>query len=413
MTWDVASRVLRPLIVAAGLIAVWQAIVLATGAPPYILPGPRGVAETWLAQAPLLLRHAATTFAEIALGLVLGTVLGCTSAVLMAAVRPVRRWLMPVLVVSQFGSFTAYSMLAVVTLLGPDEKMLGIVLLFVVPVLGVLGLAVAAGAFGIRSINRTRRGTIAAGDPVQTVKGRIELHRSSRNDNRGFDHRVWAGMQEGETAGGQALSAATEVFTVDKALWGELVDGGAQGVEVADRRDAEAAAAGVLDGRVDDGAVVALDGEQLADGLRRPGPGVRVDGVSQAGDGVRYHRGVVVERRLEVVDLPLEFVQPDHGVVREQPEVVDGLLRDEVVLPQDAVQRVETALVGDHPELDVPHMCGPDRGRSQVRSPAGARVGMGDSQSNCPVTSAASASRHSSATETMEFMLTKPWIMPG
>ena len=94
-------RALRPLIVAAGLIIGWQGIVLATGVPPYILPGPLGVAEAWVAQAPSLLHHASITFAEIAFGLVFGILLGCASAVLMAAVRPARRWLLPVLVVSQ------------------------------------------------------------------------------------------------------------------------------------------------------------------------------------------------------------------------------------------------------------------------------------------------------------------------
>ena len=95
------TRAARALIVAAGLIAGWQGIVLATGVPPYILPGPLGVAEAWVTQAPSLLRHAAITFSEIALGLVFGILLGCASAVLMAAVRPARRWLLPVLVVSQ------------------------------------------------------------------------------------------------------------------------------------------------------------------------------------------------------------------------------------------------------------------------------------------------------------------------
>jgi putative hydroxymethylpyrimidine transport system permease protein len=41
------------------------------------------------------------TLAEIVLGLILGTVLGCLSAMTMAYFRPARRWLLPVLVVSQ------------------------------------------------------------------------------------------------------------------------------------------------------------------------------------------------------------------------------------------------------------------------------------------------------------------------
>ena len=33
-------RIVRPAVILAGLIAVWQAVVWATGAPPFILPGP-------------------------------------------------------------------------------------------------------------------------------------------------------------------------------------------------------------------------------------------------------------------------------------------------------------------------------------------------------------------------------------
>jgi putative hydroxymethylpyrimidine transport system permease protein len=53
------------------------------------------------AKLQLLIAHAVVTGSEIALGLVLGCLLGCVSAVLVASSPPVRRWLMPVLVVSQ------------------------------------------------------------------------------------------------------------------------------------------------------------------------------------------------------------------------------------------------------------------------------------------------------------------------
>jgi putative hydroxymethylpyrimidine transport system permease protein len=76
-------------------------VVLATGAPPYILPGPERVAAALAAHGPELAEHAGVTVAEILLGLGLGTALGCLSAVLIAAFRPARRWLLPVLVVSQ------------------------------------------------------------------------------------------------------------------------------------------------------------------------------------------------------------------------------------------------------------------------------------------------------------------------
>lgn len=92
---------LRPVVILAGLVAVWQLLVVVTGAPPYILPGPSRVATAWAEHWLLILDNAALTLAEILLGLVLGTALGCLSAMTMAYFRPARRWLLPVLVVSQ------------------------------------------------------------------------------------------------------------------------------------------------------------------------------------------------------------------------------------------------------------------------------------------------------------------------
>jgi putative hydroxymethylpyrimidine transport system permease protein len=94
-------KLLRPAIILIGLLALWQAVVIFSGAPPYILPGPLAVAEAWAARPELFLRHGAITMAEIMLGLVFGLALGIASALVMAYFRPARQWLMPVLVVSQ------------------------------------------------------------------------------------------------------------------------------------------------------------------------------------------------------------------------------------------------------------------------------------------------------------------------
>lgn len=94
-------RWLRPLIVFAGLIAVWQAVVTVFGVARFILPPPLLVLETALARADILAGHAATTVVEILLGLVFGTAFGAASALVMAWFRPARTWMLPVLVVSQ------------------------------------------------------------------------------------------------------------------------------------------------------------------------------------------------------------------------------------------------------------------------------------------------------------------------
>ena len=94
-------RAVRLAVTCAGLLAVWHLIVVATGAPPYILPAPMDVAIAMAERPGLLLEHAWVTFAEIVLGLAFGTLLGIGSALTIALYRPAKRWLLPVLVVSQ------------------------------------------------------------------------------------------------------------------------------------------------------------------------------------------------------------------------------------------------------------------------------------------------------------------------
>ena len=92
---------LRMIVTVGGLILVWQFVVWATQAETYILPGPIMVFDTWIARYDVILGHASTTFVEIVVGLAVGTAIGMASALFIAQARPVRRWLMPVLVVSQ------------------------------------------------------------------------------------------------------------------------------------------------------------------------------------------------------------------------------------------------------------------------------------------------------------------------
>ena len=95
MTW------LRPFFIAAAILAVWQATVLLTGTPAFILPGPMAVLMTLTSNLDVILPHAWVTLAEILLGLLIGTALGVTTALLMAAIPGATRWMMPVLVGSQ------------------------------------------------------------------------------------------------------------------------------------------------------------------------------------------------------------------------------------------------------------------------------------------------------------------------
>jgi putative hydroxymethylpyrimidine transport system permease protein len=94
-------KALRPLVTTAGLLLAWQLLVWATGVPPFILPGPLAVLAAVRAQPGLLLHHAGITLVEILLGILLGSLVGSLGAILLAASRTARRWLMPLLVISQ------------------------------------------------------------------------------------------------------------------------------------------------------------------------------------------------------------------------------------------------------------------------------------------------------------------------
>ena len=94
-------RWLRPLIIMACLLAVWQVIVWVTGVQPFILPGPGAGLVTLAERYDTILSHAWVTGLEILLGLALGTLLGVATALAMAAIKGATRWLLPVLVASQ------------------------------------------------------------------------------------------------------------------------------------------------------------------------------------------------------------------------------------------------------------------------------------------------------------------------
>jgi putative hydroxymethylpyrimidine transport system permease protein len=92
---------LRPLVILGGLCAAWYAFVKLTGVPPYLLPDPLRVFEALYRRAGYLGENALYTLAEIVLGLGLGVALGMSTALSLARFTTARRWLLPLVVVSQ------------------------------------------------------------------------------------------------------------------------------------------------------------------------------------------------------------------------------------------------------------------------------------------------------------------------
>ena len=161
--------ILRPLVIAAGIVFGWQMIVWLAETPPYILPGPAPVAARWVEQAPIILDHAWVTLAEIVLGLGIGAACGAASALTMAYFRPARTWLLPVLVVSQaIPVFTLAPILVLWLGYGMLSKVAMAVLIIYFPVTatfydglkrtepGWLDLASTMGASGFTTLLRIR-----------------------------------------------------------------------------------------------------------------------------------------------------------------------------------------------------------------------------------------------------------------
>jgi len=92
---------IRGLITFIVLLGAWQGFVTLSGIPPFLLPAPDRVAVALVARADTIAFHALITGTEILAGLALGGLLGAGMALLLVASRPARRWLLPLLLVSQ------------------------------------------------------------------------------------------------------------------------------------------------------------------------------------------------------------------------------------------------------------------------------------------------------------------------
>ena len=92
---------IRALIAAAGLVLLWQGFVWITDVPPFLLPSPWRVAQALAARWDSIASHALVTGAEMLAGLALGAALGSAMALSLMAWRGGRRWLLPLLLVSQ------------------------------------------------------------------------------------------------------------------------------------------------------------------------------------------------------------------------------------------------------------------------------------------------------------------------
>ena len=94
-------KIIKPSFIIFIVLTLWQLLITLTNVPPYILPSPASVIQATISHADSIGGHAIITLIEMASGLIIGTVLGSSSALLLSYYRPARQWLMPILVISQ------------------------------------------------------------------------------------------------------------------------------------------------------------------------------------------------------------------------------------------------------------------------------------------------------------------------
>ncbi|MDR7124963.1 ABC transporter permease [Pseudotabrizicola sp. 4114] len=95
------KRVVAALAAPLLALGLWQALVVLTALPPFILPGPGRVASSLWANAPLLWEHAQFTAVNLLSGLAAGVALGVVTALNLALSPGARLLLRPMLIFAQ------------------------------------------------------------------------------------------------------------------------------------------------------------------------------------------------------------------------------------------------------------------------------------------------------------------------
>jgi len=156
-------------IATALIIGVWQALVTFCELPHYILPSPAKVTATLWQMKAIIANHAVITTTEVLLGLLIGTIMGVLTAILLS-ISPLMRYLLkPILVLTQ--ALPVFAMAPLFTLwlgYGMQSKVLVAVLIIYFPVTsaffdglmqtpkGWLDLAQVMGATPMQSLLRIR-----------------------------------------------------------------------------------------------------------------------------------------------------------------------------------------------------------------------------------------------------------------
>ena len=92
---------LRGLIIAATIFAIWEFSCVYFSLPPFMLPPPSKIFISIYTNWDLLLKHASYTLVEILASIFIGTIIGVITALIISSSERLKRWVMPILLASQ------------------------------------------------------------------------------------------------------------------------------------------------------------------------------------------------------------------------------------------------------------------------------------------------------------------------
>jgi NitT/TauT family transport system permease protein len=103
-TGRVGAKLLRMLTPVAGILvflAIWQAGVMLSGVPAYLLPAPTEIAQTFVDELPRLLRHGWVTTYEMLLGYLLAVAIAIPLAIAITSSQRFDEFVMPTMLFFQ------------------------------------------------------------------------------------------------------------------------------------------------------------------------------------------------------------------------------------------------------------------------------------------------------------------------
>ena len=92
---------LRGLIIATTIFAIWEFCCVYFNLPPFMLPPPSKIFMSIYTNWDLLLKHASYTLVEILASIFIGTIIGIVTALTISSSERLKRWVMPILLASQ------------------------------------------------------------------------------------------------------------------------------------------------------------------------------------------------------------------------------------------------------------------------------------------------------------------------